>query len=255
MTDVRPRQSFVRQTASVNWSSKFHFEISQAPFEPYSDSDSASSSRTSCSALPPSFHTETVDFGPLKFEAYEHGGCRVIYTLHARCLLGDVCVHETRREIGVVPNVQPMPPLDTTDFPGEYQLNGSEPLRKHFISKWGGDLSVMTSEPQPLHLCEFKDTTSTKLKLGLRFHRTSPRSIAEPPKFSHCVVVSRLKSCTFISTMKQGSMPTLQQQNISPFLIRITRYIQSQIRKLHFPSWHEMRQENYPQGNKDGVRL
>lgn len=256
MTEVRPRQGFVRQTAAAvnrNWSSKFHFEIPQTLLEPHPDPDADSLSPISYPGLPPSLHIQTVNLGSLEF--YDQGGCHVVYTLRVRSVLDSVCVAENRREIDMVPNVKPMPPLDTKDFPGEYRLNGFKALRNRFIRKRSGRLSVTIMEPQPLQLCRGEDTMSTRIALEFQFHQSSPQSGAEPPEFSHCEVGSRLKAHTFISTHKQASAPTMQQLISFPSLMLITRRTPRQIRKLHFPPWHEVLQVDNPQGNENHIRL
>lgn len=246
MTAVKPRESFVQRAADAShgkWYSSFRFDISHMPIELFSDSDPALCPYIPSPTLPPSFDTETVDFEALNFETYDQGGCQVAYTLHARCLLGNVCVAEISREIDVVPRAQPLPPLDTSDYPGEYRLKGSKALRKRFVQKQIGQLSVTTMEPAPLQIDQSKDTTSTKINLEFRFHQASAGSLAGPPEFSHCVVFSRLRSCTFVSTLQRSSMPTQQQLDNVPSLLRIVRHKPIQTRESHFPRWRGVLQD------------
>ncbi|QSS59789.1 hypothetical protein I7I51_04585 [Histoplasma capsulatum] len=192
--------------------------------------------------LPPSLCIDAGSVAPLSIERNNfRGDCRITYTLHAYLMCDGRPTTATFRHVMLFPTQEPQPPSCTSDFPGDYILSRSAVLRTGMLFRRRGLLSVETREPAPLEMSRGKSGASTTVNLTLRFRESREIRSAcgsMPPATPAFGVVSlKLKQTTFISVEPQRRLPATRDLLTSTVMVKDTKIIHEQSRKMKFSPW------------------
>lgn len=168
------------------------------------------------------------------------GGCDINYRVCAKLIKDGHCHAETVRPISLFACAVPQPPLPSADFPGEYILSNSSPLRSLFFRSVGM-LKICAKEPQPLRFCPDRRSASTTIKLNMRY-LPCRRNFSVPfDAFATlpCFIQATLRATTFISVEPQKRSPSIRDTLSTATTTAVVEDGPCQRRKLYFSQWVE----------------
>lgn len=213
---------------------RFQFDIPNEILIPAGNTSNPSTAQMQ--SLPASLHIPFFD------PSHHLAQCTVSYRVRAQAMSSDTVLAETSRNIRLFPTLGNQPPLCTTDFPGEYALSASKAIRSRFGLQKLGHLSIEAVEPQPFEFYRLKDKASTKILLKLHFPQAHNSTEENRPECTDCIVTSKLRATTFVSVIPQKCIPTTQEAQTSPFLVKESRFCGWNKCTLHFPRWRRTMQ-------------
>ncbi|CZR69697.1 uncharacterized protein PAC_19597 [Phialocephala subalpina] len=125
---------------------------------------------------------------------------------------------DREREIHIMPNTPPPPPVVLEHFPKDYRTYTSSPIRTRHWRQPFGVLELSTTEPSPLNICTTTPRASTLTSLNIVFR---PRVNAGPgvcPCNWKFTIRSYVRIRTFCSTQKFKKSPTASSAKVNRFL-------------------------------------
>jgi len=224
----------------------FYFAIPRSAVSPHDPEYAAevvsSEPSRSPQALPPSLRIRTQPkSSPMEPDYGTYGSCDVEYTVTAKALLRGTTVAETSREVLLTPSAESSPPLDITDFPGEYRLSASSMLMNPLRLKKYGQLFVTSSEIEPMTVAVQNGETSTgsgSVVLDLIF-RPNDHKDTTVPDFMDCEVATQLEAMTYYSVARQDHALTVKTAEESRYVGHERWTAKEQTRKLRLPRWEK----------------
>lgn len=158
------------------------------------------------SHLPPSFGRGALYHQPKSESVFMQP--LIMYTLDAEVRTpgsstsGIAMFCRVSREVPLIPIQSACPPLDTKDFPREYQLRLTRALRLRFRYHPIGTIEVSTNEPQPLNLASRYPRPFTTVPIELAFTelRRYRKIAAHPCNWKICIRTTII-SKTFYSVL------------------------------------------------------
>ena len=115
---------------------------------------------------------------------------------------------ETSLPFVLSPLTKEFPPTDTVDFPAEFKLEESKPLRLSLFGQKLGIMTVKMSEPRPLVYGYSSLRSFTECHLQLRFSPTHPDATHEAFQAMKFSIHSLIRVKTFYSVKSFSTLPS-----------------------------------------------
>lgn len=114
-------------------------------------------------------------------------------------------VHQFRR-FTLIPIAEPPPPIEQSDFPGEFKPSSSSVMRKHPLSAPIGELCIAMDEPEPLKVLGGGGHSCGKAWVNLTFQSSRARQNRACRERWRCMLNSQIRIKTFYSTIPVNEM-------------------------------------------------
>jgi len=114
-------------------------------------------------------------------------------------------VHQFRK-FTLIPIAEPPPPIEQSDFPGEFKPSSSSVMRKHPLSAPIGEFCIAMDEPEPLKVLGGGGHSCGKVWVNLTFQSSRARPNRAFREQWRCTLNSQIRIKTFYSTMPVNEM-------------------------------------------------
>jgi len=122
---------------------------------------------------------------------------------------------DTARKIAVSPSTPDAPPIHIAETSSEYVFRKEKDLRKGFLGRRIGRISVSAEQPQPLRLIpDSSCPPSTRVPVSLTF--VSANAETAPPELGS--MTAKLRTSTFFSTQRISYTPSVSRSTPDPFI-------------------------------------